>query len=260
MLVTSCAILGCASGKEITSVSQQLDRLDVQLLELRKDSATGGQIADVSRAVDQAVTSLSSGQAGLSTEIQNLREQVEQLSAKLDDTHFRLTQLLQQLSAAHQELQALRAAGSASERPSSNASPARPTAARPGDPQSLYDAAYADYTHGNLDLAAVGFRQYLEEHPNTALTDNALYWLGECYYRQGKFARALEQFDQILARFAGGDQVASALLKKGYAYLEMGQRAQGIVQLQKVVCEHPGTDQAALARQRLAELGIDVTC
>ena len=106
----------------------------------------------------------------------------------------------------------------------------------------------------------MGFRQFLEAQPSSELTDNALYWLGECFYRQAKFNKAIEQFDQVLTRFPTGDRVASALLKKGYAYLEMGQKAQGIVQLQAVVCEHPGKDEAALARQRLQELGIDVDC
>ncbi len=106
----------------------------------------------------------------------------------------------------------------------------------------------------------VGFRQFLELQPRGDLTDNALYWLGECFYRQAKFTKAIEQFDQVLSRFPNGDRVASALLKRGYAYLEMGQKAQGVVQLQAVACEHRGKDEAELARKRLLELAIDVDC
>ncbi|MEL7060698.1 MAG: tol-pal system protein YbgF, partial [Acidobacteriota bacterium] len=138
--------------------------------------------------------------------------------------------------------------------------PTRPSSDVDDDPRTIYDRAYEDYGEGNLDLAILGFRQYLEMFPDTEQSDNAAYWLGESYYRKNRFQQAIEEFDRVLTGYPGSDRAASSLLKKGYAYLEMGQRAQGLVQLQRVVCEFEGTDEALLASTRLGELGIDFEC
>jgi tol-pal system protein YbgF len=254
-LLWAGTLLGCVSQSDLKSLHGKLEDLEVEILELRKSNATGAEVNAVGTSLATRIDQLSTAEQGLASEIVSLRAEVEQLEAKLDDTHFRLAQLLQQIAATQQELQTLRAAAAEPRRP---APPALPRASN--DPQTVYDTAYADYSRGNLDLAVVGFRQFLELEPRAELTDNALYWLGECFYRQAKFNKAIDQFDQVLTRFPNGDRVASALLKKGYAYLEMGQRAQGIVQLQAVACEHRGKDEAELARKRLAELSIDVDC
>ena len=127
----------------------------------------------------------------------------------------------------------------------------------PTDPQALYDTAYNDYLEGNYD-PILGFHQYAETYRSTELADNAVYWIGECYYRQSKFQKAIEQFDEVLTRFERSDHRPSALLKKGYAYFELGQRAQGVVHLQNVIREYAGTDEAHLANQRLREMGVEL--
>lgn len=249
-------LLGCVSQSDLKSLHGKLEDLEVEILELRKSNATGAEVSAAATSITSRLDQLSTSEQGLTSEIASLRTQVEQLEAKLEDTHFRLAQLLQQIAATQQELQSLRTAAAEPRRPA----PAPPLPRASSDPQTVYDTAYGDYTRGNLDLAVVGFRQFLELQPRGDLTDNALYWLGECFYRQAKFSKAIEQFDQVLSRFPNGDRVASALLKKGYAYLEMGQKAQGVVQLQAVACEHRGKDEAELARKRLQELAIDVDC
>ena len=142
---------------------------------------------------------------------------------------------------------------------SMTAPPQQPSAGGGGgaDPKSLYDAAYNDFLKGNYDLSMREFQEYLTNFPNTDLSDNAAYWIGESYYRQRRFRQAIEQFDLVLTRYPKGDKVPSALLKKGYSYLELGERSQGVVQLQHVVRQYPTSDEANLARQRLREIGVD---
>ena len=180
-------------------------------------------------------------------------QKIEQLEAKLEDTHFRLAQLSQQIAATNQELQAVRNAAEEARARTT----AAPALVNPTDPRALYDTAYNDYLQGNYDLAVLGFHQYAETYRNTELADNATYWLGECFYRQGKFQQAIEKFDEVLTRFERSERTPSALLKKGYAYFELGQRAQGVLHLQNVIREYQETDEAHLASQRLQEMGVE---
>ena len=125
-------------------------------------------------------------------------------------------------------------------------------------PEELYRSAYEDYMRGNYDLASQGFRDYIARWPDTELTDNALYWIGECLDAQNEQDEALLVFTQVLEEYPTSDKAAAAQLKKGLLYLKMGDQAQGVVHLQYVVYEYPGTREADLARERLRSLGLTI--
>lgn len=250
-------VSGCASSNEFEAIKTQLSEIELQILQLQKQAPSKDEISALEASLSSRVDSILEAGAEMRADLRSLAEQIDQLEAKLEDGVYRLQQLSQQIAATNQELKAVR---SAAEEARASVTARPPPAANSADPRALYDTAYNDYLQGSFDLAILGFQQYLETFPDTELTDNAIYWIGECFYRQGKFQKAIEQFGAVLLRFPDSDRTASALLKKGYAHLELGQRAQGVVNLQSVICEHASTDEASLASQRLQEMGIDVEC
>ncbi len=249
----AAAALGCVSSTDLDSIQTQLQDIQLQVLQLQKQGPSKSELADLETGVREQMQTLLRAQVDIQTDVKALSSQIEQLEDKLEDTNFRLAQLSQQIAATNQELQAVR---NATEEVRTR-TPTPATSVNPTDPQALYDTAYNDYLQGNFDLAILGFHQYAETYRSTELADNAVYWIGECYYRQSKFQKAVEQFDEVLTRFERSDRTPSALLKKGYAYFELGQRAQGVVHLQNVIREYAGTDEAHLASQRLQEIGVE---
>ncbi|MEA2338808.1 MAG: hypothetical protein QOE82_2815, partial [Thermoanaerobaculia bacterium] len=133
----------------------------------------------------------------------------------------------------------------------------QPSNAPSEDPMQTYQSAYRDYQQGHYDLAVAGFRDFAAKNPNSELSGNAAYWIGESLYSQKKYREAIQQFDSVVTKYPRSDKVAGALLKKGYSYIALNEKSQGIVQLQYVVHEHPTSPEAALARQKLKSLGVD---
>ncbi|HEX9491802.1 MAG TPA: tol-pal system protein YbgF, partial [Thermoanaerobaculia bacterium] len=125
------------------------------------------------------------------------------------------------------------------------------------NPMEVYQAAYRDYQRGNYDLALAGFHDFLAKYPNSELSSNAEYWIGESLYSQKKYSEAIEQFNGVVNKYPKSDKAPGALLKKGYAYLALNDRPRAIVQFQYVVHEYPSSREAALAKDRLKQLGID---
>lgn len=250
----AASALGCVSSSDVDEIKTQLQDIQLQVLQLQKQSPSKSEVAQLQTAIGEQIQVLVRSEADMQADLGTLATRIEQLEDKLEETNFRLAQLSQQIAATNQDLQAVRSAAEEARRRSST-----PAAAvvNPADPQALYDTAYNDYLQGNFDLAILSFHQFAETYRSTDLADNAIYWIGECYYRQGKFEKAIEQYDEVLTRFEGSDRTASTLLKKGYAYLELGQKAPGVVHLQNVIRDYEGTDEAHLASQRLQELGID---
>jgi tol-pal system protein YbgF len=127
------------------------------------------------------------------------------------------------------------------------------------DPEGLYNTAYTDFSKGNYALAIAGFQEYEKLFPESALADNALYWIGECYFSQAQYALAVAAFDDLLERYPKSDKAAACNLKKALAFLEQNQVGTGIVQLRHVIETYPGTDEARIAEDKLVGLGSSDT-
>jgi tol-pal system protein YbgF len=247
-LAAALAAAGCVSTSDIEAIQGQLNEIQRQILQVQQHSPSKEEVAGLEETVSARMELLLRSEADMQVRLQELSSQIEQLQAKLEDTNYRLNQLSQTLANTNQELQALRAAPP----PTADGSP--PAVLLTTDPEALYQTAYNDYLRGSYDLAIQEFQEYLNHFPETELADNAVYWIGESYYRQRKFRQAIEQFDELLNRYPRSDKVPSAALKKGYAHLELGERSQGVVQLQYVLRQFPGSDEANLAAQRLREI------
>ncbi len=249
---------GCVSTQDIEAIQGQLSEVQRQLLQMQMQAPSKSEVEMLGSKITQQRDSLVKSEADMQLRLQALSRQIEQLEAKLEDTNFRLANLSQQIAATNQELKAFRNLPRFTQPlVPSTGFPSGAGSATPTDPQALYNNAYDDYVRGSYDLAVQQFREYLKNFPDTEFSDNAAYWIGECYYRQSRFRQAITEFDHVLDRYPGSDKVPSALLKKGYAHLEQGEQSKGMAQLQYVVREYPSSDEARLAGQRLRELGVD---
>jgi len=247
-------LAGCVSSTDIETLRNQILELQRQVQTLQVQGSSKQEVADLQTSIQQQTDRLMKAEADMRVDLGNLSGQLDELQGKLDDTNFRISQLSQQIASANQDLKAVRNATA----PTGPAAvPGGAGAAAAADPETLYQTAYSDYLRGAYDLALLGFRQYLEAYPDTDLADNAVYWIGECRYRQQRFAEAITEYDRVLQQWPRSDKTASALLKKGYAQLELGRRSDAIDQLNKVVKTFPNSDEANLARQKLQSLGVD---
>jgi len=121
-------------------------------------------------------------------------------------------------------------------------------------PENTYYTAYSDYMKKNYELAIQGFQQFINMFPQNVLADNALYWIGECYYSQKMFDQAVTTFSRLIENYADGDKTAAATLKKGYALIEMGRESEGISELRRLITQFPLSEEASLAQQKIRDI------
>src|SRR5262249_38694735 len=69
--------------------------------------------------------------------------------------------------------------------------------------------------NGKYDLAVAGFQRFVKDFPGTSLTPNAHYWLGESYYQQKDYPRAIQSFEYVSTEFPGDEKVTAAVDKLG---------------------------------------------
>ena len=262
--------LACTGGediallhREITDVQRSVQNLQNSTVDQQDMTAMGDRLQELT---DQNMRS----NADLSMRVQELQESIEALHASLELTTRKLQTITQEMAAARARQATMippvtavttPEPGAAAEAEASpGATAEQPVVAAQGEvsPDQLYRAAYEDYMRGNYDLAAQGFQEYLRRFPETDLSDNAHYWIGEAYAAQDLNQEAIAVFSRLLEDYPNSEKAAGAQLKKGLLYLEDGDQGQGVVNLQYVVYEHPGTREAELAREKLRSLGLNI--
>ena len=270
--VLALALVACTSSEDMTLLHREISDVQKQVEQLSQSMPAKQDLDAVDRRMQDAATQTSRSNADLAMRVEQLQEQVEALHSSLERT-------VKQLEGISQELASARGSAtsgyylppvSAAPAPGGGAAAAEPTgtagaaagaaagATGSESPEELYRAAYEDYMRGNYQLAADGFAEYRRRWPSTELSDNALYWIGECLDAQDETEEALAIFNQVLEEYPASDKAPAAQLKKGLLYLKLGDKGQGVLNLQYVVYEHPGTREADLARERLRSLGMTI--
>lgn len=270
--VLALALVACTSSEDMTLLHREISDVQQQVEQLSQSMPAKQDLDAVERRMQEVATQTSRSNADLAMRVEQLQEQIEALHSSLERT-------IKQLEGISQELASARGSAtsgyylppvSAAPAPGGGAAAAEPTgtagaaagaaagATGSESPEQLYRAAYEDYMRGNYQLAADGFAEYRRRWPSTELSDNALYWIGECLDAQDETEEALAIFNQVLEEYPASDKAPAAQLKKGLLYLKLGDKGQGVLNLQYVVYEHPGTREADLARERLRSLGMTI--
>ena len=94
----------------------------------------------------------------------------------------------------------------------------------------------------------------IARYPTHDYADNAQYWLGEAFYDQHDYPRAVSEFRATVSAYPLGNKVPDALLKIGLAYAALGEPAKARAALEQVLRQFPKTSPAAIAATRLEQL------
>jgi tol-pal system protein YbgF len=129
-----------------------------------------------------------------------------------------------------------------------------PAAKGKTDKESLYAAAYELFREAKYDKSREGFENFLKLYPDTEFSDNAQFWIGECYYFEKKYEKAIVEYEKVTKNFPNGNKTSNAILKQGLAFLKLGDKASARLLLQQVIKDYPNTSQARIARSNLLQI------
>jgi tol-pal system protein YbgF len=242
-------------------------------------------LADRVARLEQQAQHQDQGGIGMVNQVQQLQAQVQQLQGQIEELQHQLQQLQDTNKAQYLDLDSrlgrVEGGAGAAGNPAAAASVKAPTAAAvdtaqaparttgadtTGAPagkgaaadtaatQAAYDSAFKALRGGDYVQASRGFRTFIQQYPDSTLTPNAYYWLGESYYVTMNYPVALEAFQHLLSQFPKSEKAPDALLKVGYSQIELKQTDAAKASLQAVASKYPGSKAASLAQERLRRL------
>ncbi len=122
------------------------------------------------------------------------------------------------------------------------------------DKEKAYSEAYKAFKNGEYSRARKEFEEFLKSFSDTEYSDNAQFWIGECYYFEGKYEKAILEYEKVIKNYPKGNKVPNALLKQAISFFKIEDKASAKLLLQRVIKDYPGTTTARIARQSLVDI------
>jgi tol-pal system protein YbgF len=121
-------------------------------------------------------------------------------------------------------------------------------------PEEAYEMAYHLFKSNENEAARKAFDQFIRRYPESSLVDNALFWIGETYYRLGDYENAVLNYQQVIKKYPKGSKGPDALLKMGYALEKMNEPAAATAAMEKLLKTYPKAPQVKLATRKIEQL------
>jgi len=120
--------------------------------------------------------------------------------------------------------------------------------------EEIYRNAKQAYDQGDLDTAKTNFQELIQNYPKSERADNAQFWIGEIYYREKWYEKAILEYQKVIENYPKGNKVPASLLKQGFAFLNLGDKANTRLILEELVKKYPNSNEAKIARDKLQAL------
>ncbi len=245
--------------KEISSIKTPASAQPEDALAARKRQADiEAELEDVKRNLNSLRATMEDNQDLTTRTFKRLDDLEKAFTTRLNDLETELEQKLvkaEEVKAPPQPVS-----------PPSAAEPASPHEAKapptpeglpitvPADAKRAYDEAYEAFKAGDLEGAKKKFLSFLKTYPDTRLSDNAQFWIGEIYFKQHQYEAAILAYEDVVKKYPSSNKLPDTLLKQGLAFLELGDKIDARIILENLTKKYPNTEQAKIAQRKLRTL------
>lgn len=254
---------GCASITDIKSLENRISNIETENRNLKINTQ------ELSAELDHQKESF----ANQNAEFDQLREDMRKLNGRLEETEYQFNQQKQtwdrsimnlrdsighlssqSLSASTQTPQTETGATTAiKERPGPGPTPEASTIENMSE-EELYRFAKDAYDRKDFDNSRQYFEKFLEKYPNSNIADNARFWIGEAYFSEGWYQKAILEYQEVIEKYPKGNKVPGAYLKQGISFSKIGENANAKLVLNELIKRFPGSNEADIARQQIKQI------
>jgi tol-pal system protein YbgF len=191
----------------------------------------------------------------LQSDVDSIRGSIELHNHQLEKILERQRELFLELDRRFESLQGQAVVSTGNTNPSAGASTTPST--RPANTQTEQEAYQSAVNlilkENDYESAVPAFQAFLTNYPNSQLTDNAHYWLGQLLYNNQDWEAAKAQFVQVAQRFVDSPKRPDSLHKLGMIAKSQGNANLARQYFEQVIAEYPNSTSANMSSSELAK-------
>ena len=260
-------IWGCATQTDVNTIDNRLTEMEMRDTRLRQERE------QLESNVEQRNQQLRKQSAGLRAQLEEMNEDIRILSGRLEEIEYAMKQ--QQQSAEELENKREEKLDRLAELSDKNSeriarmeqylnleAGKKPVAvvtpgaapAKPSSEDEIYRSAKQAFDQGDSEAARKGFQEFIRRYPDSKNADNAQFWIGEIYYREKWYEKAILEYQNVIEKYPKGNKVPAALLKQGLAFSNIGDKTNAKLILEELSRKYPQSNEAKVAAEKLKAL------
>jgi tol-pal system protein YbgF len=267
---------GCAMQKDVSAVDNRLTEMELRDAEARKNrEQMEAQITTYRKFREKMDQELRRQSASLHALIEELREEIRILNGKIEELEYSLNQekkatagifkksettssQLTEVTSKNKERIAqiehylnLESSGKTAKVPEVVTPGIQAKVQKELTEDEIYKLGKEAFDQGDSAAAKMRFQELIERYPKSEDADNAQFWIGEIYYREKRYKKAILEYDKVIEKYPKGNKVPAALLKQGLAFENIGDKPNSRIILEDLIKRYPTSNEAKIARERL---------
>ncbi len=266
-LATFFILYGCATRQDAIILNDRLLELEYQF----------SQMENLTKSQKKEGRNIRSQSAGLRVRLDEINEELQILRGKIEETEFLLKQKtkasedsnkkeqdrldrLKEIATSNRESiirieKYLNLEISVSDHTKKTGLKTL-SAGQPGKKlteNELYLFAKQAFDEGNLETAREKFQEFIDRYPKSENADNAQFWIGEVFYREKWYEKAILEYQKVIEKYPKGNKVPASLLKQGFAFYNLKDKANSRLILKELIRKYPDSNEAKIAKKKLKE-------
>ena len=279
-LLCSIILSGCATQRDVLTLDDRLAEAEQRYTDAeQKNKTLETKLEDYRNARELSDMELRSKTAGQNATIEELHEEIRILKGKLEETDYLLKQKINAFAELSEKRQIklegidkttslnkdrierleqylnLESTGPIPKRTPVSNETAGKQAKQKLSENDLYRSAKQAYDKGDFNTAREEFQKLLKEFPKSENADNAQFWIGEIYYREKWYEKAILEYQKVIEKYPKGNKVTASLLKQGFAFFNLGDKSNARLILSELIKKYPKSNEAKIAERKLKGIG-----
>jgi len=261
---------GCATNRDVNHLERRISQLETA------NKSMQNRIQQLKTDIENQITienSLRDMYAGQGAEFNQFKDGIRHLNGRFDETEHRINQEIQELT------HSLKNSGNTIDHFSQTVSQNKnriqrienfvgyelggddasnvkdaPTTKDKISEDELYQVSKQAYDRTDYETARQGFEKFLEIYPKSDKADNARFWIGEIYFTEECFQKAIVKNQKVIEDYPKGNKIQSAYLKQGIAFHKLGESANALQVFKALIEKFPDANETKIARQKVSQL------
>jgi tol-pal system protein YbgF len=259
LLATLTAIFtGCATQQDVITLDSRTVSLERKYNDLQqKYAAMEAQLDTVGQSRTQKEQNLRDQSATIRAEVRRIREDLQELKGRIEESDYQAQHMFsgldRRLDAQEKRLAKMEAYLDVRGGAEGRSSASKPISGSPkfSEDVALYTRGKEAFDREDFDGARAAFSDLLKKYPKSDQADNAQFWIGETYYRQSWYEKAILEYQKVIELYPQGNKVPAALLKQGLAFTALGDNDNAKLIFKELIDRYPQSTEAKAAAQKL---------
>jgi tol-pal system protein YbgF len=268
-------LCGCALQRDVMTLDSRQALIEKRYLESQQKNK---ELATQLNSQKQDNQNLRNKFAEQNALIEGFRQEIQMLSGRLEETEYVLKQKMQTSEDSYEKKEIRldridQTASSNKDRiarierylnfestePDVKAKQGAGIKTQSRDEQKLsedgiYQTAKQAFDQGDFELARERFQKLIKTYPKSNNADNAQFWIGEIYYQEKWYEKAILEYQKVIENYPNGNKVQSSLLKQGFSFFNLGDKANARLIFTELIKKYPKSNEAEIARKKLKGL------